>query len=300
MFYRRKIILGIIESFGEVNKTNLQKLLFLLTRNQTKKSFDFVPYKYGCYSFQANNDLRILLNQKLIKQEINEESKANIIEFNAAESYFDMLKKDDRENILRLQKSFGDFTQNELIKFTYINYPYFAINSKILNRLLSEEEIIKIETQKRIFDEKFLFTIGYEGISLEKYINKLIVNGVNILCDVRKNSFSMKYGFSKKQLQNACESVHIKFIHISNLGIVSEKRKELKTLKDYKILFEEYEKTVLKENEDSLKEIESLFTKNNRIALTCFEKEVCMCHRGKVAEALKNLPNWEIPIKHLT
>ena len=62
MYYRRKIILSLLQVFGgELEKIQLQKLLFLFTRFQKdKKSFDFVPYKFGCFSFQANADLSTL------------------------------------------------------------------------------------------------------------------------------------------------------------------------------------------------------------------------------------------------
>ena len=34
-----------------------------MTRSQEKKAFDFVPYKYGCYSFQASQDLHTVAGQ---------------------------------------------------------------------------------------------------------------------------------------------------------------------------------------------------------------------------------------------
>ena len=47
-----------METFGgRLTAKSLQKYLFLFTRKQTDKSFDFVPYKYGCFSFQANQDV---------------------------------------------------------------------------------------------------------------------------------------------------------------------------------------------------------------------------------------------------
>ena len=56
MYYRRKIILALLEALDkDVSAKSMQKFLFLLTRKQKgDKSFDFVPYKYGCFSFQAN------------------------------------------------------------------------------------------------------------------------------------------------------------------------------------------------------------------------------------------------------
>jgi uncharacterized protein (DUF488 family) len=98
---------------------------------------------------------------------------------------------------------------------------------------------------------------------------------------------------------NACECVGIKYLHIPELGIDSEKRRMLNTIKDYQKLFSEYEKTVLKKNPDKLNLIFSLFHEHNRVSLTCFERDVQFCHRGIVAKALKNLPNWDIQINNL-
>ncbi len=156
-----------------------------------------------------------------------------------------------------------------------------------------------VEKQKRNFSEPKFFTIGYEGISLETYLNKLIINDIRLLCDVRKNSLSMKYGFSKSQLKNACQSIGIKYIHIPELGIESEKRQDLESMSDYNKLFEEYENTTLINNKQSINYLFQLTKEYKRVAITCFEKEVCMCHRGRVLNALKELPQWDIQYKNL-
>ena len=58
LYYRRKILLAMLETFGgQLTATSFQKSLFLFTRKQENKAFDFVPYKYGCFSFQANQDI---------------------------------------------------------------------------------------------------------------------------------------------------------------------------------------------------------------------------------------------------
>ena len=165
--------------------------------------------------------------------------------------------------------------------------------------MLNEEELAVIDKQKRTFTEPQLFTIGYEGRSLEKYINILLVNDVHILCDVRKNAYSQKYGFSKSQLEKACTGVGIKYIHIPQLGIESEQRQDLKSQKDYEILFESYEKSTLKENWDYLLYVRELIDAEKRVALTCFEESHKQCHRGRVAKYLMQLPNITYTLKHL-
>ena len=43
-----------------VPSIQIQKLVFLVTDNQDDRVYDFMPYKYGCYSMQLSQDLRNL------------------------------------------------------------------------------------------------------------------------------------------------------------------------------------------------------------------------------------------------
>ncbi len=292
-YYRRKIILALLQKFnGELLSTPLQKYLFLLTRLQKEKAFDFIPYKYGCYSLQANQDLMVLEKMGYIIREQNK----NAISWKliSKDDFLGAIKKEDLSCLNNIFRTFGEYRTNDLIKYTYLNYPFWAINSTILNDLLTEEERSKVLQQKKLSNENALFTIGYEGLSLEMYINKLILNDVKVLCDVRKNSYSQKWGFSKATLQDACEKVGIKFIHIPQLGIESNERQELNGLADYKKLFANYEVTTLVDNNKYLLELAGIITSNNRVALTCFEKNVQMCHRGVVASQLMMLDSLKI------
>ena len=186
-----------------------------------------------------------------------------------------------------------------LVQFTYRELPYFAIHSTIADRILNPIELARVAEHKPKQVGKKLFSIGYEGISLETYLNKLIHQQVTLLCDVRKNAFSMKYGFSKKQLKYACEQSGIAYLHLPELGIDSAKRKSLNEQADYKALFHDYAQHTLPKNQEALAQVKHLFHKHDRIALTCFEKEVCMCHRGVVVQKLSEFPDWNIPVHHL-
>src|ERR1035437_10039817 len=191
MYYRRKILLSLLQAFdGELDKMSLQKLLFLFSRQQSEKSFHFVPYKFGCFSFQANADLSTLVKYNLIADSCANWKKADSVD------YFKELKAKDQIAIRYIKSQFGAYSKDELVMLTYRNYPYYAINSTIASSILNNEELEKVMKQRPSKQEIVLFTIGYEGISLEEYLNKLIINDVRVLCDVRKNSLSMKYGFS--------------------------------------------------------------------------------------------------------
>lgn len=188
---------------------------------------------------------------------------------------------------------------NALMKHTYLNFPYWAINSVKAENILSEQELKKVKNSKPNSNQTILFTIGYEGISLEEYLNRLIKNDVKVLVDVRNNPLSMKYGFSKSQLKRFCESLGIQYVHFPEVGIQSEQRKELNTQADYDSLFAVYCENNLTKTAHSQQKILNLLEKHNRIALTCFEANICQCHRKHLAEAIERLDGFEYEVKHI-
>lgn len=290
LYYRRKIVLALFELFdGQLTAKSFQKLLFLFTRKQDVKAFDFIPYKYGCFSFQANQDLMTLEKYGYLKIEESENSR--YISLIKTDNYLGMLNMFDRSFIENVKKEFGSMSQNDLIRYTYVNYPFYSINSSIAKDILTNEELEKVNEQRLNKDSYELFTIGYEGISLEKYIDLLIIRDVKVLCDVRKNAFSQKYGFSKSQLEKACEGVSIKYVHVPQLGIDSDKRQELNCQADYDRLFKLYESTTLIQNKEYLLMVRELIDKYQRVALTCFEKNPLQCHRSYIAKELMKLEN---------
>lgn len=294
MYYRRKILLALLEAFdNRLEKISLQKLLMLLSKQQLKPDFHFVPYKYGCFSFLANADLSTMTKYDQVKEDSNCWVKTD------NEKYLLSLKERDRQAIRYIKQQYGNKNVDELIKITYIKYPYFAVNSTIARERLSKEEYQKVLDALPKSDETILYTIGYEGVSLEEYLNKLILNDIKVLCDVRKNSVSMKYGFSKSQLNNACEGVGIKYIHIPELGIDSDKRQGLNTQTDYDKLFALYRSNILPQTIVIQGELLTLLKKEKRIAFTCFEANICQCHRKHLADAIVKLPGFNYQLKHI-
>ena len=70
MFYRRKIILALLQLFnGELEKIRLQKLLFLFTQRQAKAEYDFIPYRFGCYSYSANADMTAMVTRGFLNED---------------------------------------------------------------------------------------------------------------------------------------------------------------------------------------------------------------------------------------
>jgi uncharacterized protein (DUF488 family) len=203
--------------------------------------------------------------------------------------YFQELTISDQNIIKDIKSKFGGMSSNDLIRHVYLNYPFYAINSTIVQDVLTPKELEKVEKQKSHFNESKLFTIGYEGKSLELYLELLIKNDVRVLCDVRKNAYSQKYGFKKSQLEKVCKGVGIKYIHTPELGIESDMRRNLSSQDDYDALFDYYEKNTLLKNWDCLLRVRNIINQEGRVALTCFEQNPKQCHRSRVAKALMSL-----------
>lgn len=294
MYYRRKILLSLLQVFdNELDKISLQKLLMLFCRLQSKPDFHFVPYKYGCYSFQANADLSTMMKYRQVEEKGKKWVKTDNTD------YLLDIKETDRKALRSIKSLYEGKSKDELIRITYLQYPYFVLNSTISQNVLNDLEQKAVELVRPHFTNTVLFTIGYEGISLEEYLNKLIINGIKLLCDVRKNSLSMKYGFSKSQLKNACDGVGIHYEHVPELGIDSDKRQELNSQSDYDLLFRQYRNEVLKKTATQQEHILQLLKTHRRVALTCFEAKIYQCHRKHLAEAITSLPGFDYELRHI-
>ena len=291
---REIILLALLEAFGgNLTSTDMQKYLFLLCQEQNISYYKFIPYKYGCFSFQAYHDKRMLTQNGILF----EDDKWRLQ--NAQGGFLEYLSFAEKKSINTIANKYSTLHGDSLIQYVYRKYPYYAINSDVVKKLMTTNEQATIEKLRPVKKSSALYSIGYEGRCLEEYLNKLIKEDIKLLCDLRKNSISRKYGFSKKTLQNALEGIGIDYLHFPELGIVSDKRKNLKNIYDYKILFKEYERNTLRKTADVIERIHCLLIENKRIALTCFERDPNKCHRTIVARAVIRFDDSKILLKDL-
>jgi uncharacterized protein (DUF488 family) len=281
MYYRRKIILAILQRFGnKLGRTDFQKYLFLYSQGQEIKHFDFVPYKFGCFSFQSYAD-----NRAMIKYGQIEESEIALIKTDATD-YISQLKLDDQIALEELYDGYGSKRGDDLLKLVYNKFPYYATKSEVASRILNHKEFEIVNQLKPKYTEKKLFTIGYENKSIDTFLNQLYKNNISLLCDVRRNPKSMKYGFSKNQLSEHLERIGIQYLHFPELGIASDERKQAASYGAWTQLFNDYSKHISQSEVKSLNRIIDLLDSNNRIALMCFESDYCACHRHKLSQAI--------------
>ncbi len=289
-FYRQRFLVALLQIFdNQLNNTDFQKLLFLFNQMYRKeqKLFYFVPYKFGPFSFQAYADIRRLCDLSIFEGE-------KPIRCVAKTQYISLLNESDQNNLRNFHHEFKSLLGEDLIRFIYDRYPFYAKNSEIKKKMTG----LNINAAEAITNYgNVIFTLGYEGKTIDEYLNILVQYDIKALIDVRKNPISMKYGFSKKTLQKALMNLKIDYQHYPELGIESANRKELSTLETYQALFKEYENTVLKESSDTLNLIYHQFLSYERIVLLCFEKDPQYCHRSRISNRIEQL--YGVSIRHL-
>jgi hypothetical protein len=297
LFDRQRVLLELLDALNEpVGLTDFQKLLFLYTREgEPTPSYEFVPYRFGCFSFTSYADKRRLMEQGLIDED---------------EQTWKLTDKGRRAArageksplpMARFAKQYKNLRGNALVADVYQRYPYFATRSEIVEKVLpKKEDRARVEAACPAKQTPGLVTLGYESKTLEAYLNQLLQDGVTLLCDVRRNPLSRKYGFSKSTLSHACEGVGIRYEHLPELGIPSDKRQDLETQADYDKLFAAYERTTLPKQTKTLIKIAGWIKEGGqRVALTCFELLPHQCHRHCVSDALQKCFGPKLATRHI-
>jgi uncharacterized protein (DUF488 family) len=132
-----------------------------------------------------------------------------------------------------------------------------------------------------------LYTIGYEGMDISAFINRLIDAGVQTIVDVRELPLSRKKGFSKTAFRQALAESGIAYFHVPALGCPKDVRDQYKVDRDWAV----YTKSFLAyvETQDAtVRELVKL-SKATKACLVCFEAEFTLCHRTYVARAARKL-----------
>ncbi|MBK7383584.1 MAG: DUF488 domain-containing protein [Flavobacteriales bacterium] len=294
MYYRRRFILALLHAHGDtLDRLRLMKLLLLALRDRSETLYSFVPYKFGAYSFQATQDLGALVAHGYLGAVENQWQLKDATDQMAA------LSTDDRSRIARTVKQYASWSTRDIVHESYRLLPQTALRSEMAADLLSGAELQAVQATKPKPSAPGLYTIGYEGLDIDAFLNKLLGAGITLLCDVRRNAQSMKYGYSRKQLEKYCKSAGIRYLHRPALGIASEKRQELKGPEAYRKLFMEYAKRylpeVVYEQENLLFDVQM----EHRVAIMCFEADPDCCHRSHLADSLAGLSADKLPVHHL-
>ena len=133
-------------------------------------------------------------------------------------------------------------------------------------------------------NEPVIYSIGYEGINQNEFMNILISNHIQQLIDVRQIPNSRKKGFAKNSLMEELKKYRIDYTHIPELGTDKTSRDNYRTNKNIKKLLKEYEQR-FKANYSSFELLKALANYRTS-AIMCFEKEHQLCHRQRITSEL--------------
>lgn len=142
-----------------------------------------------------------------------------------------------------------------------------------------------------------LYTIGYEGKSIEEFKQILLDNSIDLLLDVRESGRSRKPYFSNGKLREQITSAGMEYAHMPVLGSPREIRNRLYETLDYETFFRAY-KEYLKTLDGNLSEvIDVVYSK--RVCLMCYEADASKCHRSVLAEEIREVDGNGLKISHL-
>ena len=123
-----------------------------------------------------------------------------------------------------------------------------------------------------------LFTIGYEGVTMDEFLSALQGAGVERVIDVRALPLSRRPGFSKTPLGKALAEVGIDYVHLRALGTPAEGRTAARAGRKSDLERIYAGQLELPEAMVAAEEMKRLAAEKPS-ALLCFERDPVCCHR---------------------
>jgi hypothetical protein len=294
---RQRRLLSLVEALGgSLNNLDFQKLLFLYCQESEEiPPYEFIPYRYGGFSFTSYADKRRLTERGLLA---NDDHAWTLTQ---AGRGMGAMTPPERQRMEQFARQHAGLRGDRLVAEAYRRHPYYAIRSEIAERVLMGEKdtLAAVAAARPALGPPGICTIGYEGRTFEGYLNILIRHGVTLLCDVRRNPLSRKYGFSKSTLARGCMGLGIRYGHLPELGIATENRRGLKVPADYDALFAVYAREWLPRQMEALTKIQRWVEEGESVALTCYERLPELCHRHCVAKAMEKKCGLSFAPRHL-
>jgi uncharacterized protein (DUF488 family) len=132
-----------------------------------------------------------------------------------------------------------------------------------------------------------IYTLGYQGVDVPSYVEKLKAAGVGIVADVRETPWSHKRGFCKNILSSELSRAGIDYVHVKSAGNPKANRRTASNLAECLRRYRDY----LKENPtgiaDLIDVVRTAASRNRTVCLTCFERDVNDCHRSILVDAMR-------------
>jgi uncharacterized protein (DUF488 family) len=277
MLIRQKCLLYMVERAGRpVRHLELTKWAFLLARETPSGGgasfYDFVPYRYGPFSFTLFREVGTLVHDGYLSEDEAPKAWRRVTDVSGPGELSDSLRSD----AARVVDRFAARPVGHLMDYVYAEFPWYTVNSR------------KKRLAERPSGQLAVHTVGYEKWSVDRLLDELMRKGISRIIDVRWNPIARRYGFHNTFLSRLASRVGIGYTHFPDLGIPSEARRNLGTAKDYARLFAYYVQGILPSATASVQRVAELVSEKPSVLL-CMEADPSLCHRTHLAKAVSEI-----------
>lgn len=271
-----------------VSPTMLVKLAFLV-RHETNipdrhSFYDFVPYLYGPFSFLLSRELfNLQRDGYLVASERSiglADTTASLVEAEVAR-----LPASTLEVVNRTVVRYAGVPQRQLLRDVYKRYPWYATRSQLTELL--PQPLPRVSPARPA-----VYTVGYEGRSIDGFLDDLLQAGITTIVDVRSNPISRNYGYARTSLEGLSGKLGIGYVHIPELGIPSGRRRSLEGGTTRQVLFDRYEEHIRAVHTGEIERAARVVSSKASVLL-CFESNPACCHRSRLASLLSSSTGLE-------
>ncbi|MCX7791325.1 MAG: DUF488 domain-containing protein [Chloroflexaceae bacterium] len=286
MLNRQKAVLLLLRQAGRaVSPVQLMKWAFLLAHETPSHGgahfYAFVPYKHGPYSFTLDQEKNALVRDGLLEVT----GRDQLCLTPAGRQAELKLAGNVPRDIRYITDTYGYQSSQALIDLVYKKYPWYSINSQFPERRCMARPVAPCA----------IYTLGYEGLTADAFLNRVLEAGIQRIIDVRHNPISRRYGFHKSTLVRLATLLGLEYVHVPELGIPGAERGHLESFAQYQKLFQSYEAELSRVLEQQRMVAKLLQEKPS--VLVCLEADPRFCHRSVLAQALTRIV--DLPVKHL-
>lgn len=287
MLNRQKSVLCLLHhAGGGASRLQLVKWCFLMGKESPSLGgtsyYDFLPFRFGPYSFTLKHEIGCLIRDGLLlpvgedRWELTSAGKKATATAPSA----------THSEAIGIVSRYGKMSTGDLLDSVYGRYGWYTVNSEYIDK----------RRQSRPIAKPSVYTVGYEGQSVDGFFDGLMRSGIKALLDVRYNPVARRFGFHKSTLTRLCSSLDIEYVHFPELGIPSSLRCDLATEDDYAKLLHRYDQEILPNKGKFVRAVADIVTRRPS-AVMCMERDPQMCHRSRVAAAVSKLT--ALPTVHL-
>ena len=202
--------------------------------------------------------------------------------------------------VMKLSKKVRDALSGEKITPTHAVI-FSALNERDQDLFLeyclkNKWGIRELKESIKNFQNNTLFSIGYEGLNLDNFIDKLKNNKIDLLIDIRDSiRSSHKPEFNGEIIERECKKNNIKYLHKPELGVIYQVRRPyIEGYFDHEAFRGWYDWN-LEEQKFNIGEFKKFLKSKGNVCFMCMEqyprpnkKQNYYCHRDLLIEKIIN------------